>query len=166
MSSSLLPANPARVVPISPGIAIGPARIVRVAASAVVGAKILPQQVEAEQHRLQKAIAAAAQELQDLQAHVGKTVGQNEAAIFEAHQLIAQDPDLLEEAHEAIATQFFSAGAAFQQAAERQAQELEALASEMFAARAIDVRDASARVLRHLFAEGQTATTHRNDDTP
>src|SRR5579859_5405482 len=159
MSSSLLPANPVRVVPISPGVAIGPARILRVAGAAVVDTKILPQQVEAELQRLQEAIAAASRELQELQAHVAKTVGQNEAAIFEAHQLIVEDPDLVEEAQAAIANDFFSAGAAFQQAAERQAQQLEALASEMFAARAADVRDVSARVLRHLSAEGQAATT-------
>src|SRR5579863_1786234 len=136
MSSSLLPAHPARVVPISPGVAIGPARIFRAADSTMQNTKILPQQVEAERQRLQAAIAAASQELQELQAHVAKTVGQSEAAIFEAHQLIVQDPDLLEEAQEAIATHLFSAGAAFQQAAERQAQQLEALDNEMFAARA------------------------------
>ncbi len=167
MSSSLLPANPARVVPISPGVAIGPARILRVAGTAVMqNTKILPQQVEAEQQRLQEAITAASRELQELQAHVAKTVGQNEAAIFEAHQLIVEDPDLLEATQAAIATDLFSAGAAFQQAAERQAQQLEALASEMFAARAADVRDVSARVLRHLSAEGQTGTTPKDDDTP
>src|SRR5579859_1442540 len=166
MSSSPLPVNPARVVPISPGVAIGPAHIFRAAASAIQNTKILPQQVEAELQRLQEAIAAASQELQELQAQVAKTVGQNEAAIFEAHELIVQDPDLLEEAQEAIATGLFSASAAFQQAAERQAQQLEALASEMFAARAADVRDVSARVLRHLSPEGQAATTRKDDDSP
>lgn len=166
MSSSLLPANPARVVPISPGVAVGPARIFRAAASAIQNTKIHPQQVEAEQQRLQEAIAAASQELHELQARVAKTVGQNEAAIFEAHQLIAEDPDLVEEAQAAIATHFFSAGAAFQQAAEQQAQQLEALANEMFAARAADVRDVSARVLRHLSAEGQATTTTQDDTTP
>ena len=166
MSSSLSPANPAHVVPISPGVAIGPARIFRAADSAIQNTKILPQQVEAEQHRLQEAIAAASQELQELQAQVAKTVGQNEAAIFEAHQLIVEDPDLLEEAQATIATDFFSAGTAFQQAAEQQAQQLEALDNEMFAARAADVRDVTARVLRHLSAEDQAATTRRDDDSP
>ncbi len=166
MSSSLLPTNPAHVVPISPGIAIGPARIFRAVAPAMQNTRILSQQVEAEQQRLQEAIAAASQELQKLQAHVAKTVGQNEAAIFEAHELIVQDPDLVEEALEAIATSLLSAGAAFQQAAEHQAQQLEALDNEMFAARAADVLDVSARVLRHLSAEGPVATTAKNDDTP
>lgn len=166
MSSSLLPANPVQVVPISPGVAIGPARVVRAAASAIQNqnTKILPQQVETELQRLQEAIAAASRELQELQARVAKTVGQNEAAIFEAHQLIMEDPDLVEEARAAIANDFFSAGAAFQQAAEQQAQQLEALDNEMFAARAADVRDVSARVLRHLSHEGQAATTTKDDD--
>ncbi len=163
MSSSPLPTNPARVVPISPGIAIGPARIFRAPSSAIQNTKILSQQVEAEQQRLQEAIAAAAQELQELQAHVAKTVGQNEAAIFEAHQLIVEDPELLEEAQDAIATSLLSAGAAFQQAAEHQAQQLEALDNEMFAARAADVRDVSSRVVRHLSSEDQATTTVKDD---
>lgn len=166
MSSSPLPANPARVVPISPGVAIGPARIIRAATSAIQDTKILPQQVEAEQRRLQAAIAAASQELQELQAHVAKTAGQDEAAIFEAHQLIVEDPDLLEVAQQAIATGLLSAGSAFQQAAEQQARQLEALDNEIFAARAADVRDVTARVLRHLSSEGQAATTPQVDNTP
>lgn len=158
MSSSLLPAHPLQVVPISPGVAIGPARIFRsTASSLVVDTKILPHQVEAEQQRLQEALAAALQELQELQIHVAKTVGRNEAAIFEAQQLILQDPDLLEETYETISTHFFSAGAALQQSAENQARQLEALANELLAARAADVRDVTARVLRHLHTEGHSA---------
>jgi phosphoenolpyruvate-protein phosphotransferase len=166
MSSSLLPVHPARVAPISPGIAIGPARIFRSAGTAVVDTKILPHQVEAEQQRLQEAIAAALQELQELQTHVAKTVGRNEAAIFQAQQLIVQDPDLLEETHETISAHFLSAGAALQQVAENQARQLEALANELLAARAADVRDVAARVLRHLQSEGQAATAPVGEKTP
>ena len=166
MSSSLLPVHPVHVVPISPGIAIGPARIFRSAGPVVVDTKILPRQVEAEQQRLQRAIAAALQELQELQRHVEKTVGRSEAAIFEAQQLIVQDPDLLEETHETIATHLFSAGAALQQVAENQARQLEALASELLAARAADVRDVTARVLRHLQNEGQSDTALVAEETP
>ncbi len=158
MNQSLLPANPARVMPISPGIAIGPARIYRTASPALIATKIAPHQVEAEQQRLSAAIAAALQELQELQAHVAKTVGRNEAAIFEAQQLMLQDPDLIDEANESISSRLFSAGAALQDEAERLARELEALANETLAARAADVRDVTARVLRHLDSEGQSGT--------
>src|SRR5579859_7142397 len=92
--------NPVRVMPISSGFAIGPARLYRNVHPEAVETKISPDQVEAEQNRLQAAIAAALQELQELHAHVAKTIGQNEASIFEAQQLMVQDPDLLEEANE------------------------------------------------------------------
>ena len=166
MNQSLLPANPARVMPISPGIAIGPARIYRAASPAVIATKIASHQVEAEQQRLSAAMAAALQELQELQARVAKTVGRNEAAIFEAQQLMLQDPDLIDEANETISSRLFSAGAALQDVAERLARELEALANETLAARAADVRDVTARVLRHLDSEGQSGTARIDDKTP
>ncbi len=162
MSQSLLPANPARVMPISPGVAIGPVRIYRPASPTVAAMKISALQIEAEQQRLQAAIDAAAQELQELHARVEKTVGRNEAAIFAAQQMIVQDPDLLEEANETISTRLFSAATAFQQVAEQQAQELEALENETLAARAADVRDVAARVIRRLHAESQPhSNSHR-----
>ena len=166
MNQSLLPTNPARVMPISPGIAIGPARIYRAASPTVIAVKIASHQVEVEQQRLSAAIAAALQELQELQARVAKTVGRNEAAIFEAQQLMLQDPDLIDEANESISSRLFSAGAALQDVAERLARELEALANETLAARAADVRDVTARVLRHLDSESQSATARVDEKTP
>lgn len=166
MSQPLLPANPLRVTPISPGVAVGLARIYRPASPTVAAMKISAFQIEAEQQRLQAAIAASAQELRELHAHVGKTVGRSEAAIFEAQQLIVQDPDLLEEANEMISTCLFSAAVAFQQVTEHQAQELETLENETLAARAADVRDVAARVIRRLHAESQSLATRTDDSTP
>ena len=166
MSQSFSSDNPMRVMPISSGIAIGPAGMYRIVHPEAVESKINPDQVEAEQNRLQAAIAAALQELQELHAHVVKTVGRHEADIFEAQQLMVQDPDLLEEANESISIRLFSAGAALQQAAERQAWELEALENETLAARAADVRDVAARVIRHLRAESHPATVCVDEKTP
>ena len=86
------------------------------------------------------------QELQELHTHVAKTLVGTKPTIFEAQQLIVQDPDLLEEAYESIAIRLFSAEAALKQAAEHQARELEALENESLAARGADVRDVAARV--------------------
>ncbi|HCF84320.1 MAG TPA: hypothetical protein DEV72_03865, partial [Ktedonobacter sp.] len=166
VSQSFSSDNPMRVMPISSGIAIGPAGMYRIVHPEAVESKINPDQVEAEQNRLQAAIAAALQELQELHAHVVKTVGRHEADIFEAQQLMVQDPDLLEEANESISIRLFSAGAALQQAAERQAWELEALENETLAARAADVRDVAARVIRHLRAESHPATVCVDEKTP
>ncbi|HEY6409463.1 MAG TPA: phosphoenolpyruvate--protein phosphotransferase [Ktedonobacteraceae bacterium] len=166
MSQPLSQAHPMRVVSISPGIAIGSARIYRTASSVLTETNIDPDQVEAEQNRLRAAIVAALQELQELHRHVAKAVGRNEAGIFEAQQLLLQDPDLLEEANESISMRLISAGVAFQQAAERQALELEAIENETFAARGADVRDVAARVMCRLQAESHPATVGADEKTP
>jgi len=151
-------------MPISPGIAIGPVRIHRTSISNLEITKIHPQQVEVERQRLREALDEAIDELGELSAHVAKTVGQQEADIFEAQQLMLQDPELLTEIEHLITSQHFTAAAALQEVAEQQARELEALENETLSARAADVRDVVSRVIRHLCAEGVAAL--HGDDTP
>lgn len=147
------PGSPIQAMAISPGIAIGPVRLYKPASPPMELGHIAPEEVEAEQQRLRAALASAINELRELSKHVAQAVGQGEADIFEAHQLILQDPELLEETSALITRQHFSAAAALQQAAEHQAQELEALENETLAARASDMRDVAARVIRHLRPE-------------
>jgi phosphoenolpyruvate-protein phosphotransferase len=156
------------VMPISPGVAIGPARIIRPASSlpASPAASIAPAQVEAEQRRLHAAIEQAIQELRDLAARVATTVGQSGADIFEAQQLMLEDPELLSDALEYIAARRLPAAAAFQQAAELQARELEAIDNELIAARAADIRDVAARVLRYLNGAGEHQPASKLMDHP
>lgn len=142
--------HPITVLAISPGVAIGPVRLVKAASNSVEEARINSAQVEAEQGRLQTALDEAVSELDQLSRQVSQKVGPDEAAIFEAQQLMLQDPDLLAETQDLISQQYLSASAALKQAAEHQAQQLEALESEMLAARAADLRDAVSRVIRLL----------------
>jgi phosphoenolpyruvate-protein phosphotransferase len=145
-----LQTSPMKVMAISQGVAIGPAHLFKVPSLEVEHAKISSGQVEAEQQRLQVALSISIKELRDLIKHVAQTVGRNEADIFEAQQLILQDPELLEETTELINQQHYSAPKALQQAAEHQAQELEMLENDTLAARAADIRDVAARVISHL----------------
>jgi len=154
------------VMAISAGIAIGPVRLFKPTGLAVETAKIGSDQVEAEQQRLHKALATAVNELEELSGHVARTVGRNEAGIFEAQQLMLQDPELLAETTELITQHHFSAATALQQAAEHQAQELESLENETLAARAADMRDVAARAIRHLQAEKIADKRSGGDGTP
>lgn len=165
LSQSANIVEPARVLAISPGIAIGPVRIFKQVKLPVEATTIAPDQVEAEQHRLQTAIEKALKELHQLATQVEQTVGRSEADIFEAQQLMVQDPELLDEVVELI-NQHHSASAALHQAAEHQAQELEALANETLAARAADVRDVAKRVSRHLQDENIHESGVEGDGRP
>jgi phosphoenolpyruvate-protein phosphotransferase len=160
--------QPQPVMPISPGIAIGPLRIVKPAQPVLATAAIAiaPGQVEVEQQRLRAAIEQAVQELRDLAAHVATSVGRSEADIFEAQQLMLEDPELLSAAMEAVASRRLSAPAAFQESAEQQARELESIDNELIAARAADIRDVAARVLRHLRGPDQQHHAPAQAKTP
>ncbi len=132
----------------SPGIAIGPVF------------PYLPQVPEvvtyqaadpaAEWARLQAAIAATHQEIQGMQQVAIRRVGPAEAAIFEAHLLILQDPLLLETVRERLFEQRVNAEAAWQQVIEATAGDYRALDDAYMQGRAADVLDIGQRVLQHL----------------
>src|SRR6266700_6116771 len=110
--------SPIHTLPISPGIAIGPAQIYKPLAKRASVDKIDTTHIEIEQERLHAALAAALDELQQLSEHVEQTVGSSEADIFAAQQLMLEDPDLLEEIQRLISEEHFPAASALQQASE------------------------------------------------
>src|SRR5260221_12642593 len=157
-ADNLLPA-PIRALAISPGLALGPVCLLGQSNPDLASReirKISADQVELEQQRLHTALAEAIAELEVLDQRVAKTVGREEADIFAAQQLMLADPDFLEEIQELITQHHYSAASALYNAAEHHPRELEDLASEELAARASDIRDVAARVIR-LLDQGEVA---------
>ncbi len=158
-----LPEEAWRGVPTSPGVALGPALVVnehRLALKDIEQQRIAPGQVAAEQQRLRDALSAAKQELQALARNLQSSIGAEQAAIFEAQALMLSDETLLDEALETIAARQIDAAGALALAGEQQALLLEGLDNALLAARAVDVRDAVSRALRHLRGQaGRPAPT-------
>nr|BBH91342.1 phosphoenolpyruvate-protein phosphotransferase [Thermosporothrix sp. COM3] len=142
--------NPLSVVAISPGIAVGPALVHKVTARVITETTIAEDQVENELQRLHSALDLALKEIQKLSRHVAQNVGQEEAGIFEAHQMMLEDPDLLASVEELISQQHYSAEYALQQVAEQYAAQLAALDDELLSARSKDVKDAVNHVVQQL----------------
>lgn len=140
-----------RGVPASGGIAIGPLHQFR-RAEIVVPDKPVSDPAQ-EKSELQKAIQTAMAELKSLHAEVKKRIGAEEAAIFEAHQAILEDPDLFESASNRI-DEGESAGRAWQGTIKSMAAQLAALQDELLSARAADIRDVGHKVLRILVGAG------------
>jgi multiphosphoryl transfer protein len=130
----------------SPGLAIGPLRLLRQRKMVVERTAKDPAR---EGHRLRDAISTARAELQRLHDDVAQKSGPAAAAIFRAHAEFLSDPDLLEKADRGIA-QGQTAGWAWQQTIEAEADALERLDDPVLAGRATDLRDVGARVLRPL----------------
>ncbi len=130
----------------SPGLAIGPLRLLRQRRIVVPRTAKDPAR---ERERLRDAIAAARAELQELYREVKAKSGQAGAAIFKAHAEFLADPELLQRSDRRIG-EGQSAGWAWQQTIEEEAEGLAKLDDPLFADRATDLRDVGTRVLRGL----------------
>jgi phosphocarrier protein FPr len=130
----------------SPGLAIGPVRLLRQRKIVVERTAMDPGR---ESERLRDAISTARAELQELYEEVRKKSGAAGAAIFLAHAEFLADPDLMEKAGQRIA-EGQSAGWAWQQTVEAEADSLLKLDDPLLAGRATDLRDVGTRVLRRL----------------
>jgi phosphocarrier protein FPr len=148
-----------RGVPASSGIAIGPLHQFRKAEIIIIETAADPAQ---EKLHLQEAIKTAQAGLKVLHAEVKKRIGAEEAAIFEAHQAILDDPELLETAFAQIDTGY-SAGRAWQDTIQTTAATLAGLADELLSARAADVRDVGNKVLRILAGVADDASALPNE---
>jgi phosphocarrier protein FPr len=134
----------------SPGIAIGPAALYKPSLPAIERYHI--EDTEEEWSRLKKAIGDAVQEVKQTFDLAVKQVGKSEAAIFEAHSLMLQDPELTQSVRDLLITEEINAEAAWLETITKTAEGYRALDSAYMQARAADVEDIGQRVLRKLMS--------------
>src|SRR5437588_524050 len=110
---------------------------------------------------LEEAAERAAAELESLQERLRSRGREEESEIFGAQAMMAQDPELLEAAQQAV-----DAGTPVEQAVhlagEAAAAALASLDDELLAARAADVRDVAARITRILRGEQPPSLEERS----
>ncbi len=161
--------EPWRGVTTSAGVALAPAFLYTsgtLALNKVERRSIAEDQAAVEQERLSQALLIAAQELNALATNMQSTVGQAQAAIFEAQALMLRDPTLLEAARQLIVTQHISAASALATTGANQASALENVGDPLIAARAVDVRDAVSRALQQLGEKGASGQDLSTLDHP
>ncbi|WP_099063271.1 dihydroxyacetone kinase phosphoryl donor subunit DhaM [Serratia sp. BW106] len=103
-----------------------------------------------EQQRLRQALQHTLSDLNRLAERTGSLIGKPQAAIFGAHSMLLDDPDLQQAAYTRIARQQCSAEQAWWQEMEAIAGEYRELDDEYMRARELDVRDMLRRTLSHL----------------
>lgn len=139
-----------RGTPAAPGVAVG--RIVRWAPVRVEIRQdtIAPDEVGAELAQLHQAVEQVRQRVEAARDKAKATAGEKEAAIFDAHLLMLEDPTLIGEAERRIRDELQPAGVAVQAAVEAVRQQLEQLDDPYLRARAADVQDIGTQLLRAL----------------
>jgi phosphotransferase system enzyme I (PtsI) len=135
-------------IPASKGIAIGPGFLYQIVQVTPEKRKVTDSKAELDHFRA--CCTKADHQLEALYNEAIDSVGEEAAAIFQAHRLMLKDPELIEYVEDAITNQELSADFAMHEAAEMNAAMMEALEDEYFKARAADIRDVAKRVLRLL----------------
>src|ERR1700676_1513274 len=102
-------------VAVSPGVAIARAYCLNQAMARREPIHLNADALSAEVTRFDAACAAAARELDAVVHRVTQQVGEDEAAIFRAHQLLLRDPAFVGKVRAAIADKGIDAAAAVQQ---------------------------------------------------
>jgi phosphotransferase system enzyme I (PtsI) len=137
-------------IPASKGIAIGPAFLYRPRPLVVDRLGVGADAVAAELSRWHAARRKAAHQLAEIQARTNHTVGQANAAIFDAQAMMLEDPALLDLVETRILQERLSAPAAVLEAATFHADAIAAANDASQRDRAVDVRDVAQRVIRLL----------------
>jgi len=151
-----LQGEPWRGITTSAGVAVGPALLYTSSAITLTAVKrhpITSDQVASEQKRLHEALASAAEELHSLATSLESSVGQAQAAIYDAQALMLRDPALGDSTIRMIEAEHVDATGALAEAGERYASTLETIDDPLIAARAIDMRDAIGRAVEKLGAQ-------------
>ena len=134
----------------APGVAVGRVFQYRPQLPVVETHDLEEDEIAPEIERLRNAIGQAVNELTAVEQRTSQQIGSQEAAIFGAHKLILQDPDLQKAAVRCIQDDRLNSEAAWLVAANSLAEQYAALNDEYMRGRAADVRDVAQRVLRFL----------------
>ena len=111
---------------------------------------------EQEKKRFDTAVQTAIEQLGELYEKAVKEVGEDNAAIFEIHQMMLEDDDYLDAARHIIETQHVNAEYAVAVTGDNFAQMFAAMDDEYMRGRAADVKDISERLVRVLSGNAGT----------
>jgi phosphotransferase system enzyme I (PtsI) len=135
---------------VSPGIAIGDPVVQETRPVSVLRIPVSDARVDGEVERFDAAVTAAIASILDNRDRAATQLGDEYAAIFEAHHLIASDESLLQPVRQLIRTERVNAEWALEQVSARLVSRFEQLPDEYLAERKLDVLDVTGQILRIL----------------
>lgn len=132
----------------SPGVALGKALVIEHSELNIEKKNI--ENVEAEVEKLQVAVEESKKELEQVKERAKVELGEHEAEIFEAHLLVLQDPELIDQTIAKIRDEKVNADFALNEVKEMFVSIFESMDNEYMRERAADIKDVTNRVLRHI----------------
>lgn len=137
----------------SAGVAIGPIFRFEREELMVRDIRVPPERADAEVARFHDAIGKSRYDLEHIRDGIAHELGDQEAAIYDAHILMLEDPELHRAVEEGIRAGH-NAAWVYRNHMSGVAARLEHVENDMIRERHADVLDVERRVLRHLLGEG------------
>src|SRR5438552_16580898 len=137
-------------LPVSPGIAVGRAVIVRFGGLPAFRRAVPPDEFDEEERRLRRASRLAAEEFRRHSGEAAGDIGTELAAILEAHGLIASDETYLKAVFDRIQRDHVNAEWALAEVTRELGQRFETADSDAMRERAADIQDVQREIDRHL----------------
>ncbi|MDX1436734.1 MAG: phosphoenolpyruvate--protein phosphotransferase [Anaerolineales bacterium] len=134
--------------PIVEGIAIGP--MVHYSPPPIEISKEPAASPDIEWARFQDARVRVVEQIRERRSRTQARLGPQQAAIFDAHRLILEDPQLLDQVHTEIFEQLRNAAQAWAHTFQSLATAYRSLEDEYLRQRAVDVEDIGNQLLHHL----------------
>lgn len=137
-------------IPVSPGVTIAPAFVFADDASDIPEYAIEPDHVPEEIARYHEASRLARQEIEALRDKAKSEAGEEQAAIFDAHLMMLEDPDVLERIEREINETLRNVEAVLLAFETEMIETLSSSPDPLIQERVSDVHDVVRRVLGHL----------------
>ncbi len=135
---------------VSPGIAVGEPVVHETRPIATLRITLDDERIEDEIARFRDAVETTLGRIRDNQDRARTQMGEEYAAIFEAHQLIASDPSFREPVEEVIRTERVNAEWAVDQVVAALVERFEALPDVYLSDRKLDVLDVATQIMNAL----------------
>ncbi|BCA85573.1 phosphoenolpyruvate-protein phosphotransferase [Enterococcus saigonensis] len=113
--------------------------------------KISVEDTEAEEKRIDDALAKSTEELQQIREKAAQSLGEAEAQVFDAHLMVLSDPEMIGQIKQNVKDNKVNAESALKEVTDMYIGMFEAMDDNAYMQeRAADIRDVAKRVLAHL----------------
>jgi len=150
-------------IPASPGYAIGRALIRGSYQSKIIQRKI--SNVISEKERLYKAIEKTRQQLIEIKDKASEEIGEGNAAVFESHMVLLDDPEFIGAVESNIESNIVNAEKAMQEVMDMYISIFNSMQDDYMKSRSADIKDVGTRILSNLLGKATVGLETSEKDT-
>ncbi|MBN2069759.1 MAG: phosphoenolpyruvate--protein phosphotransferase [Opitutales bacterium] len=140
-------------IPASPGVAHGPAFLFLKKELEIPSYQVPEDRREEEISRFEAAIVETRKQINTIRSEIEEKLGEDEAQIFDAHQLVLEDRALLDETEKEVLTSGYNIEHCYHKVANRYIQAFSNIDDDYIKERVADIKDVSRRLLHNLLGQ-------------